>query len=86
MRTRFDGLLRRLVTLADGVGDRYRDEHCGRRSDPDDQRERHGGDREDGELRQSQRPRAGAVPERLAQEEDLGEQEQRRPPEREDRP
>jgi hypothetical protein len=40
MRTRFDGLLRRLVTLADGVGDRYRDEHGGRRSDPDDQRER----------------------------------------------
>jgi hypothetical protein len=34
MRTRFDGLLRRLVTLADGVGDRYRDEHGGRRSDP----------------------------------------------------
>ena len=33
MRTRFDGLLRRLVTLADGVGDRYRDEHGGRRSD-----------------------------------------------------
>jgi hypothetical protein len=85
MRTRFDGLLRRLVTLADGVGDRSRDEHCGRRSDPDDQRERHGGDREDGALRQSQRPRARAVPE-LAQEEDLGERERRRPPEREDRP
>jgi hypothetical protein len=38
-----------LIALADGVGDRHRDKHAGRSRDPDDQRERCGGDREDRE-------------------------------------
>jgi hypothetical protein len=73
---------RRLIALADRVRDCHRDDHGGRRGDSGDQRDRRGGDREDCERRQRQRPRARDVPERLVQEEDLGEQEQRRSAER----
>jgi hypothetical protein len=68
----------RLIALADRIGNRYCDEHGGRGSDADDQREWRGGDREERERRQSQQPRTRDVPERPAEEEDLGEQEQRR--------
>jgi hypothetical protein len=53
-----------LDKLLDRVGDRHRDEHCPRRSDPGDQRERRRDQREDRERRQSQQPRPLDVAER----------------------
>src|SRR2546427_10202250 len=81
-RARLRQPARCLIALADRVGDRHGDEHGTRRRDPDDQGERRGGDREDRERRESPRPRARDLAERLAQEEGLGEQEQRRAAER----
>jgi hypothetical protein len=57
-----DRRARRPIAFADRVGDRDREEHGGRDRDPGDQGEGRGGDREDRERRQSQRPGARDVP------------------------
>ena len=85
--------MRRLVTtsacfgldaFSDRVVDRDGAKHGGRRGDSGHHRERRSRDGEDRERYQPEQARPGEMPERLALEQDLREQEQRRAAERED--
>src|ERR1700750_157220 len=63
------------------VGDGHREQHGAGRRDPGDQLEGRGGRREDGEGREAEHARARGTPERCLVEQELGEEEQRRPAE-----